>query len=68
MKSKKVKTIGDIFRKRVEHKGKASQNEQVQMQADINALKKSVDEMKEYLADLYIQQHDQKLSKKIDEP
>lgn len=63
-----IVTIGDIIRKGVERKGKASRNEQVQMQADINALKESVDEMKEYLTDLYIQQHDQKLSKKVDEP
>ncbi len=56
-----VATVGDIIRKRIEHKGKASPNGQEQMQADINALKKSVDEIKEDLTDLYIQQHDDKL-------
>ena len=62
-----IATVGDIIRKRIEGKGKASQNEQARLQADINGLKKHVDEMKEYLTDLYIQQHDQKLSKEIEE-
>lgn len=62
-----IATVGDIIRKRVEHKSKASQNEQARLQADINDLKKHVDEMKEYLADLYIQQHNQTLNRKIEE-
>ena len=63
-----IATVSAIIRKRVEHKGKASQNEQARMQANINGLKKSVDEMKEYLTDLYIQQHNQTLNQKIEEP
>ena len=56
-----IVTIGDIIKKRIEGKGKASRNEQARLQADINGLRKHVDEMKEYLTDLYIQQHDEKL-------
>lgn len=63
-----IATVGDIIRKRLEHKNRASQNEQARLQADFNDLKKSVDEMKEYLTDLYIQQHNQTLSQKIEEP
>ena len=63
-----IATVGDIIRKRVEHKSKASQNEQARLQADINDLKKHVNEIKEYLTDLYIQQHDRKSSKKTEEP
>ena len=37
-----VVTVSDIIRKRTEHKSKASQNEQARLQADINALKKSI--------------------------
>ena len=50
-----VVIVSDIIRKRIEHKNKASQNEQARLQADINDLTKSVAEMKEYLTDLYIQ-------------
>ena len=62
-----IAIVSDIIRKRIEHKSKASQNEQTQLQADINDLKKNVDEMKEYLTDLYIQQDNQTLNKKIEE-
>ena len=63
-----IATVGDIIRKRIEHKSKASQNERARLQADLNDLKKSVDEMKEYFTDLYIQQHNQMLNQKIEEP
>ena len=62
-----VVVVSDIIRKRIEYKGKASQNEQARLQADINNLKKNVDEMKEYLTDLYIQQDNQSLNRKIEE-
>ena len=58
-----IKTIGDIVRRKYqfENRTDVSQEALTQIQADINGLKKSVDEMKEYLTDLYIQQHDEKL-------
>ena len=58
--------VSDIIRKRIEHKRKASQDEQARLQADINNLKKNVNEMKEYLTDLYIQQDNQSLNRKIE--
>ena len=58
-----IQTIGDIVKRKYqfENRTEVSQEALVQIQADLNALQKSVDEMKEYLTDLYIQQHDEKL-------
>ncbi len=58
-----IQTIGDIVKKKYqfENRNEGSQEVLTQIQADLNALQKSVDEMKEYLTDLYIQQHDEKL-------
>ena len=58
-----IQTTGDIVKKRYqfENRTDVSQETLMQIQADLNALQKSVDEMKEYLTDLYIQQHDEKL-------
>ena len=56
-----IALIGDIIRKRLESQGKASPADQTQMQADINELKKRVDEMQEQIAELYIQQHSPEL-------
>ena len=58
-----VKTIGDIVKRKYqfENRTEVSQEALAKIQADLNALQKSVDEMKEYLTDLYIQQHDEKL-------
>ena len=62
-----IAIVSDIIRKQIEYKRKASQNEQARLQADLNHLKKNVDEMKEYLTDLYIQQDNQSLNRKIEE-
>ena len=58
-----IQTIGDIVKRKYqfENRTEVSQEALSQIQADLNALQKSVDEMKEYLTDLYIQQHDKKL-------
>ena len=58
-----IQTIGDIVKRKYqfENRTEVSQEALVQIRADLNALQKSVDEMKEYLTDLYIQQHDEKL-------
>lgn len=58
-----IQTIGDIVKRKYqfENRTDVSQDALAQIQADLNALQKSVDEMKEYLTDLYIQQHDEKL-------
>ena len=58
-----IQTIGDIVKRKYqfENRTEVSQEALTQIQADLNALQKSVDEMKEYLTDLYIQQHDEKL-------
>ena len=58
-----IQTIGDIVKRKYqfENRTEVSQEALVQIQADLNALQKSVNEMKEYLTDLYIQQHDEKL-------
>ena len=58
-----IQTIGDIVKRKYqfENRTEVSQEALSQIQADLNALQKSVDEMKEYLTDLYIQQHDEKL-------
>ena len=58
-----IQTIGDIVKRKYqfENRTEVSQEALVQIQADLNALQKSVGEMKEYLTDLYIQQHDEKL-------
>ncbi len=55
-----IQTIGDIVKRKYqfENRSDVSQEALTQIQADLNALQKSVDEMKEYLTDLYIQQHD----------
>ena len=58
-----IQTIGDIVKRKYqfENRTEVSQEALARIQADLNALQKSVDEMKEYLTDLYIQQHDEKL-------
>ena len=58
-----IQTIGDIVKRKYqfENRTDVSQEALTQIQADLNALQKSVDEMREYLTDLYIQQHDEKL-------
>ena len=58
-----IQTIGDIVKRKYqfENRTDVSQEALAQIQTDLNALQKSVDEMKEYLTDLYIQQHDEKL-------
>ena len=58
-----IQTIGDIVKRKYQFDNRTdvSQDALTQIQADLNALQKSVDEMKEYLTDLYIQQHDEKL-------
>ena len=58
-----IQTIGDIVKRKYQFDNRTdvSQETLTQIQADLNALQKSVDEMKEYLTDLYIQQHDEKL-------
>ena len=58
-----IQTIGDIVKRKYqfENRSDVSQDALAQIQADLNALQKSVNEMKEYLTDLYIQQHDEKL-------
>ena len=56
--------ISDIIRKKHEHK-KVGRKESSQIQADLNELKKNVAEIREYVTDLYIQQHDQKLEQKL---
>ena len=57
-----IQTIGDIVKRKYqfENRNDVSQEALTQIQADLNALQKSVDEMKEYLTDLYIQQHDKR--------
>lgn len=57
-----VQTIGDIVKRKYqfENRTDVSQETLTQIQADLNALQKSVDEMKEYLTDLYIQQHEKR--------
>ena len=58
-----IQTIGDIVKRKYqfENRTDVSQETLAQIQADLNALQKSVDEMKEYLTDLYIHQHDETL-------
>ena len=56
-----ITTIGSIFKKRYDHKRGASPEALAQIQADLNELKKHVAEIREYVTDLYIQQHDPKL-------
>ena len=58
-----IQTIGDIVKRKYqfENRTDVSQEALTQIQSDLNALQKSIDEMKEYLTDLYIQQHDEKL-------
>ena len=58
-----IQTIGDIVKRKYQFENRTDVSQEVltQIQADLNALQKSVDEMKEYLTDLYIQQHDEKL-------
>ena len=56
-----ITTIGSIFKKRYDHKRGASPEALAQIQADLNELKKSVAEIREYITDMYIQQHDQRL-------
>ena len=58
-----IQTIGDIVKRKYqfENRTDVSQETLAKIQGDLNALQKSVDEMKEYLTDLYIQQHDEKI-------
>ena len=58
-----IQTVGDLMKRKYqfENRTDVSQETLAQIQADLNVLQKSVDEMKEYLTDLYIQQHDKKL-------
>ena len=58
-----IQTIGDIVKRKYQFENRTDVDQEAltQIQADLNALQKSVDEMKEYLTDLYIQQHDEKL-------
>lgn len=58
-----IQTIGDIVKRKYqfENRTDVSHEALAQIQADLTILQKSVDEMKEYLTDLYIQQHDEKL-------
>ena len=58
-----IQTIGDIVKRKYQFEDRTdiSQETLAQNQADLNALQKSADEMKEYLTALYIQQHDEKL-------
>ena len=58
-----IQTIGDIVKRKYqfENRTDVSQETLTQIQADLSALQKSVEEMKEYLTDIYIQQHDEKL-------
>ena len=58
-----IQTVGDIVKRKYQFENRTdiSQDTLTQIQADLNSLQKSVDEMKEYLTDLYIQQHDEKL-------
>ena len=58
-----IQTVGDIVKRKYQSENRTdiSQDTLTQIQADLNSLQKSVDEMKEYLTDLYIQQHDEKL-------
>lgn len=56
-----INNVGGVLKKKFESGDNVSQDALMQIQADLNALKKSVDEMKEYLTDLYIQQHDEEL-------
>ena len=55
-----ITTVGGIYRKKYQSGSNVSEDALAQIQAELNELKKSVDEIKEYVADLYIQQHDQK--------
>ena len=57
-----IQTIGDIVKRKYQFENRTDVSQEVltQIQADLNALQKSVDEMKEYLTDLYIQQHDKR--------
>ena len=58
-----IQTIGDIVKRKYQFENRTDVSQEVlaKIQSDLNALQKSVDEMKEYLTDLYIQQHDEKL-------
>ena len=58
-----ISTIGSIFKKRYDHKRNPNPETLAQIQADLNELKKHVAEIREYVTDLYIQQHDQRLLK-----
>jgi len=56
-----IAVISDLIRRKIERKDKAGKADSVQMQADLNELKKGMAEIREYVTDLYIQQHDKKL-------
>ena len=57
-----IQTIGDIVKRKYQFENRTDVSQEVltQIQTDLNALQKSVDEMKEYLTDLYIQQHEKR--------
>ncbi len=48
--------LGETFKNRG-----ASKKELTQIHADLNELKKGLAEIREYITDMYIQQHDQRL-------
>jgi hypothetical protein len=62
-----IAVVSDTIRKGIESK-KVDKQATTQMQADLNELKKHVGEMREYLTDLYIQQHNQKEHNGLPEP
>ena len=55
-----IATIGDILKQRYRYRGE-NKEALTQIQADLNELKKRVAEIQEYITDMYIQQHDQRL-------
>jgi hypothetical protein len=56
-----ITTVGGIFQKKYDNKNKVGNADLAKIHADLEELKKSVAEMKEYITDMYIQQHDQRL-------
>ena len=57
-----IAVISDLIRKKIEHKGKkAGKTDLVKIQTDLKELKKGMAELREYVTDIYIQQHEKKL-------
>ena len=54
-------TVGGVWKRKYEAGDEVSGDVLAQMQARLSELKKSVGEIKEYITDFYIQQHDEKL-------